>query len=285
MTALPSSALRPEAAVIIRATVMHHRFFPRPHRFVYPVFCVRLNMDKVHTLESFWFGINRHRLLSLRFSDYGDRSGANPSSWVRRAVASAGVTGISQVWLQTFPRLFGYVFNPVSFWFCHDAQGALVALVAEVNNTFGDHHVYVLTAPVAGSPIDDRTALHCRKTFHVSPFLAVRGDYRFRVRNTPTTTFVGIDHFDERGLVLKTSIGGRVTPWRTSALLGNVLRFPFMTLGVILRIHWQALRLWLKRVPFFGVHPPAEAVTHKPPEPELSPRTTTTRPSTPEARP
>jgi hypothetical protein len=244
-------------AVLVTARVLHERFLPAHNRFVYPVFCFRLNIDKLNQLDSWWLRTNGRALLSINERDYGPRDGSSLSVWIRNELQQAGLPNDGPIWLQTFPRMLGYVFNPVSFWFCHNRQGRLIALLAEVNNTFGQHHRYLLV-PGNAAEITDSTPLQCLKAFHVSPFLTVQGHYQFRVREGDATSFVAIDYFDAEGVeVLHTSIGGRLQPAQRGAVLKAVLNQPFMTFSVIARIHWQALKLWLAKVPFFGSQPPS----------------------------
>ncbi len=165
----------------------------------------------------------------------------------------------------TYPRVLGYVFKPVSFWFCERADGTLAAIVAEVNNTFGERHCYLL-AHDDGRPIAWGEELSARKVFHVSPFCRVEGRYRFRFLLAPRDggdRFVGrIDYDGADGPLLQTSVEGRLKPLTDRELLRTRFAFPAFTLGVIGRIHWQALKLWLKRVPFFTKpEPPALDVT------------------------
>ena len=151
-----------------------------------------------------------------------------------------------EVWLQTYPRVLGYVFKPVSFWYCERADGTLAAIVVEVNNTFGERHAYLLDAPAWGA------TLSASKVFHVSPFCEVEGGYRFRFFVERKCPVVRIDYDDAEGELLLTSVSGRSTAWSTRALLGALLRMPLLTAGIVFRIHWQALRLWIKGVPFVG---------------------------------
>jgi hypothetical protein len=248
-------------AWLIHARVLHERKLPRRNRFVYPVFCLRVNIQALPELNHWWMRINRSGLLSVHERDHGPRDGSALFPWICQKLEEAGLPTDGEIWLQTFPRLLGYVFNPVSFWFCHDRSGALVALLAEVNNTFGEHHSYLLAAPDRGH-ITESTPLQCLKTFHVSPFLKPVGHYEFRVREGQGTSFIAIDYFDQNNQkVLHTSIGGRLAPASRRAVLAAMARQPFMTFSVIARIHWQALKLWLARVPFFGARAPADSDT------------------------
>ncbi len=142
--------------------------------------------------------------------------------------------------------MLGYTFKPVSFWYCHGVEGKLRAIVVEVNNTFGERHCYVLDNPSWGSEAK------ARKAFHVSPFCRVEGSYRFRFLLTPRRdrTVVRIDHDDAQGALLRTSVSGELQPLTRTALRRALWRYPMLTVGIALRIHWQALKLWLARVPF-----------------------------------
>jgi len=261
------------AALLLSGQVMHQRLRPVRHRFVYPVFCVRLDLARMAEAGNAWFGVDRRRLMCVRTRDYGPRDGSDLGTWVRGHLQQAGLPHDGTIWLQTFPRLFGFVFNPVSFFLCHDRDGALRAVLAEVNSTFGETQHYLLSAPQQGV-IDEHTRLHCNKLMHVSPFCEVRGFYRFRFRDhaarergqgeqggQDATAFVGIDYYDlgqpaevGTGLqpLMRTSIGGRLQPLTAASAFAALCAQPLLTLGVVARIHWQALLLWRKRVPWFS---------------------------------
>ncbi len=247
------------AAQLLHGQVMHARLRPALNRFVYPVFYVRLNLARLEQAGTRWFGIDRWRPLSIRTRDYGPRDGSSLEHWMRALLASHGIHADGEIWLQTFPRVFGYVFNPVSFWHCHDAQGQLRAVLAEVNSTFGETHRYLLT--LGGADGQHRSIQAC-KQLHVSPFCAVEGHYRFRFRLAARAHSTSIDYYDRQGLLLRTALSGRPQPLNDGAVLAALLRFPLLGVGIVARIHWQALRLWLKRVPFFRQPPaPHESTT------------------------
>jgi len=244
---------------LCRGRVMHARLKPFVHRFVYRVFCIRLRIDQLANLGCFnsWlFGLNKKRIVSFQSRDHGARDGSDLLAWLTKTLNDSGMTlETGAVWLQCFPRVLGYVFNPVSFWYVHDTQGALRVLIAEVNNTFGQHHQYVLTAANL-AVIQEETALECRKVFHVSPFCEVEGTYRFTLSRRGAQERMAIDYFDAADhpvALLKTAIVVQAVPFTTRALLRSVLSMPMMTLGVMLRIHWQAFKLWRKGAQYHPV--------------------------------
>jgi uncharacterized protein len=236
--------------------VMHRRLRPAVHAFVYPVFFVRLPLSRLAEAGCAIFSVDRFNLLCFRQRDHGPRDGSALLPWIRAILRDHGLPDNGEVVIQAFPRLFGYVFNPVSFWLCHNAQGELVAMLAEVNNTFGGHHHYLLHNP-GGAPLRDGQVLRARKALHVSPFNKVEGGYRFTLNLNRAVQRIRIDYADNAGPLLLTALSGESQGWSTRALLRALVRMPLLTFGVVARIHWQALRLWLKKVPFVGAHPPS----------------------------
>jgi DUF1365 family protein len=249
-------------ALLFTGQVMHQRMRPARHCFSYPVFFVRFSLDHPESLEGPLFTVNGRNLFSLRYADYGPRDGSDLRSWIRALLMREGLPlADGEIWLQTFPRVLGYAFNPVSFWLCHDRAGALRAVLAEVNNTFGEHHNYLLAHP-DGRPIAPGDELQARKVFHVSPFLDVKGTYRFRFRTNVPDSLFRIDYEDESGKLLYTTMSGQGGPLTTRTLARAFVRYPMMTLGVIVRIHYHALRLWRKQLHFFSKPmPPSQETT------------------------
>jgi DUF1365 family protein len=177
-------------------------------------------------------------------------------AWLDGLLAQEGVgDAAGEVWLHTYPRVLGYVFKPVSFWYCHRHDGSLAAIVVEVNNTFGERHCYVL----AGPDLAYGRELQARKVFHVSPFCRVEGGYRFRFMRTAGRTVARVDHDDASGALLQTSVSGHLQALTSASLRAAFFGMPLMTLGVLLRIHWHALQLWVKRVPFVTKPAPPQA--------------------------
>ena len=244
-------------AQLITGHVMHERVWPLENRFVYPVFNLRLPLSRLGEIHSSCLGIDRARPLSIRTRDYGAGDGSDLIGWIRGHLRAAGLDASGEVWLQTMPRVLGYAFNPISCWYCHDSAGRLRAILAEVSSTFGERHRYLLGAEDGGE-ITARTELHCHKRMHVSPFCQVRGSYRFRVLERAGRTVLSIDYDDGERLVLRTAVGGRISPATDAALWRALIGQPLLTICVVARIHWQALRLWLRRLPFYTKpdHPP-----------------------------
>jgi DUF1365 family protein len=227
---------------VVFGRVMHRRRLPVENRFIYPVFYLLINLDQPG-LGSWLFGINRWRPLAFHYKDYGD--GRDPRLWVRERLVEAGIHDCNGgLWLQTFPRVFGYLFNPVSFWYCQRADGRVGAIIAEVNNTFGERHCYVLRPGKGGS----FSGIGSEKRLYVSPFYPLSGSYRFHFKIDCQAPRVRIDYYDQGALQLNTAIWGKSRPLTSGTLLTALLKQPLLTLGVMFRIHWQALRLWLKGV-------------------------------------
>ncbi len=255
--------------------VMHKRLRPVKNAFRYGVFFIRVPVRDIQCMSTpALFSVNRFNALSFHERDHGDAN--QPlAQWIDGLLQSEGITDADgEIWLQCFPRVLGYVFNPVSFWFCHRQDGSLRAVVCEVRNTFGEKHLYLLEN---GSKLANAEELQARKIFHVSPFCKVEGNYRFRFLQAQQNQqdqleqvaldmhkkhMVRIDYEDAEGPLLLTSVSGREQTMSNSQIARVMLRYPFMTLGVVLRIHVQALRLWIKRVPFFSKPiPPTEELS------------------------
>lgn len=231
--------------------VMHRRLRPVVNAFAYPVFFVQLPLHNLDAAKCPIFSVDRSNLLSFQQKDHGPRDGSPLLPWIQSILRERGLPADGEIVLQCFPRVLGYVFNPVSLWFCRDRAGELIAVLAEVSNTFGGRHSYLLHN-ADHSPLRDGQVLPASKAFHVSPFCEVEGGYRFRFHLQRNCPVMRIDYDDAEGELLLTSISGRRRGWSTGALLTAFFRMPLLTAGVMCRIHWQALRLWLKGVPFHG---------------------------------
>ncbi len=242
--------------------IRHRRLFPRAHEFAYRAFYLRvpITADLQRKAGNFLFGINRKSLLSFQTKDHGD--GNRPlDEWIKQLLANEGIQADGPVWLHCFSRMFGYQFKPVSFWFCHKADHRLAAIVAEVNNTFGEKHLYLLSNP--DQDMDWGKELQADKSFHVSPFFKIEGGYRFRFLNQAKRSVARVDYWVNDRLYLHTSMSGEHQALTRSSACRALLFYPLFSLGVIAKIHWHALRLWVeKRIPFIPKpNPPANMIT------------------------
>lgn len=245
------------ASSLIQALVMHQRLRPVKHRFVYPVFMLKLDLDALNDVDAtsaalpkgMLFGVNCWRPISIHTKDYGPRDGSDLKLWIQSVLQTHQVPHIDKIELLSFPRVFGYAFNPISIWYCYDELSQLIAILAEVNNTFGQHHFYLLKA-ADNAVINADTQLISTKMMHVSPFCEVKGHYQFKFTETSKKINVNIDYYDEEGMLIQTAIMGKPQQLTTRHLLSALSKQPFLTFGVFFRIHWHALLLWLKKVPF-----------------------------------
>ena len=229
---------------IYKASIYHKRLYPKAHEFLYGGYYIRFDIDRMEELNNAVFSIDRFNLLSFYRKDHGFRNGTAPRSWCIDVLEKAGIDGKNlRIELQTFPRVLGYVFNPVSFYSCYNADEKMVVAIAEVNNTFGEHHTYVIEDPSPQGNI-------LPKQFHVSPFYPVSGEYAFQF----TENGFAINYSDKGILQLTTSINGTPSSWTSVNLIKHFLRYPFFTLWVIFSIHFQALRLLFKGAKYHS-HP------------------------------
>jgi uncharacterized protein len=240
--------------------VRHTRLRPRRHAFAYGNWFCLLPMRALARQPEPALHRNQRGWLAFHDADHG-QGGPDALAWFDALLKQEGLwhddLAQGEVWLQTYPRVLGYTFKPVSFWYAHRADGALHAVVAEVNNTFGQRHCYILTPPAGRDAIPWGHTLLADKCLHVSPFCEVRGGYSFRFMRTPERLLARIDHddgsSDGQGPLIQTSISGELHELNARSLRRAVLSNPLLTLGVFARIHWQALQLWLKGLPVFSL--------------------------------
>ena len=241
------------ASALYRGEVMHQRLRPARHRLRYRMFSLLLDLDELALLDARLklLSVNARNVFSFHEADHGDGSTLPLKTQVRRWLQAAGLKPGGRVRLLAMPRILGFAFNPLSVYFCDAPQGGLEAIVYEVNSTFGERHHYVL--PVVGQR-DGVVVQRCAKAMHVSPFLGMDAEYRFSVRPPEghASLHLGIGVHDAQGPLLHATYAATHAPLRDRALALALLTHPLLTLKVVAAIHWDALRLWLKRVP---LHP------------------------------
>ncbi len=245
---------------VLDARVTHVRFSPRRYVLSHRVWYLRLPLRELDHLDRPFLRRNRFGLFSLHDRDYGDKS-EDLHDWIRHAFAAVGasVPANSNVALLTLPRVIGFGFNPVSFWLCHNAAGALIAVLAEVSNTFGERHCY-LCRKEDGSAIGREDEIEARKVFYVSPFMPIDGIYKFRFIEGRDRLVIRVDLHRESRRVLSATIAGTLAPLSSAALLSRFLRCPFPTFQVVALIHFHAARLFLKGFRHFAKPPPLAAL-------------------------
>jgi DUF1365 family protein len=242
----------PAASLYVGRTT-HARARPRPHSFTYGLFQILIDVDRVdeaaHSTALLRHG--RFGVFSFAERDHGYRDGAPLRAWVEAKLVDAGIpASAARIRVMCFPRVLGFVFNPLSLFFVEDAAGQLEAVIYEVNNTFGQTHAYVI--PALGGACERQEA---DKRLYVSPFYRVEGAYRFRLTPPGERFSLGVTKVVDGAPDFTATLQATRRPLTTAALAKLFFSMPFMTLGVVLAIHWQALLLWLKQAPF-GARPP-----------------------------
>ncbi|HEY0911594.1 MAG TPA: DUF1365 domain-containing protein [Bradyrhizobium sp.] len=238
------------AAALYFGEVMHARLKPMGHRFSYRVMSLLIDLDRlgVADRQCRLFGVNRAALYSFHEKDHGERDGSSLRIYAQHQAAELGVdlTG-GRVMLLCYPRLLGFTFNPLSAYFCYRADGELALMIYEVRNTFGDIHAYVL--PVKPGEFSAAGLRQQQdKLFYVSPFIDMAMRYHFRVSPPASDVRLRILETDRAGPLLAATFHGRRRELTTAQLLRSFFGLPLVTLKIVMAIHWEALRLWVKGV-------------------------------------
>ena len=233
------------------AIVFHARNFPKKNSFLYRVFYLLLDLDELEKNYRF-LSFEKFNLFSFYSKDHckHDLEGftGNPKNWIKNILTKENIEA-KKVMLLCHPRVLGYVFNPVSFWFCLDDEEKLIAVLAEVQNTFDEAHSYLIYN-LDGRPIDSSQEHFAKKEFHVSPFFERQGNYRFKFDYNYKKIMVFIDYFDQEKLMLKTSLTAQRNPLNDKNLIKTFFVIPFVTFKVIFLIHYQALKIILKGIKY-----------------------------------
>lgn len=238
-------------AALYWGKVMHARWRPVQHRFTYRVMSLLIDLDRLDDArcQSWLFGVNRAAPFSFHERDHGDGKAACLSHYARALAAERGVDlSGGRVLLLCYPRVLGYVFNPLSIYFCFGASGDLALLIYEVRNTFGETHSYVV--PVQDVSPGCAIRQNQAKQFYVSPFMEMVTHYRFSISPPGQDVTVRIVQTGEQGAMFAAAFCGRRRALTSRTLLAALVRLPFLTFKVIAAIHWEAMRLWLKGVPY-----------------------------------
>ena len=237
-----------KSAFLCSADVLHTRLKPKKNHFLYRVFYLYFDISKISDLRSKFLSLNRFNLFGFYNKDHGNRDGSSLEAWIRNILDQKGLNHkIDKIFLLTYPRILGYVFNPVSFWFCLDKNQKLIATLAEVNNTFGENHNYLIFNH-DHTPILKNQWFECDKEFHVSPFFQTKGIYKFRFLFEENKIISHINYLsNSKQKSLLTSLICKKKNLCDKELLKFFFLIPLMTFKVVFLIHWQAARLILQK--------------------------------------
>lgn len=254
------------AATLYVGEIMHQRMKPFGHRFRYRVFSLLVDLDRLDEAGrlSTLFSVNRRNLVSFHEKDHVSAGSATLRAYADRLFAETGLGRADRILLVCYPRILGYVFNPLSVYHAYDGGGALVAMIYEVRNTFGERHSYV--CPVGPGEMSESGLRQSRdKRFHVSPFIGMAARYHFRMLPPGAEIRWRILENDHEGPLLSATFSGRQVPLTSASLLTLTARIPFLTFKIVAGIHWEALKLWLKGARYIRrPAPPPEVSVRQP---------------------
>ena len=235
------------SSCIYSGFVTHRRFKPKRHFFSYKTFSLLIDLNEIKDFEREikFFSYNKFNVLSFYDSDHGPRDGSCLIKWVKKVLAESRMNFESgTIKLLCFPRFFGYVFNPLSIFYCYDKNSQLKAVLYEVKNTFNEQHTYVFPTSTTSNLI-----LHkCDKKFYVSPFIEMKTFYNFRLLKPGNIINVFIKQADLDGVLLIACQVGKRLELNSKNLFFQFLKHPLMSFKVILAIHFEAFRLWSKGI-------------------------------------
>ena len=231
---------------IYTGKVIHKRFKPKEHYFKYNVFSLLIDLNELEEINKYikFFSYNKFNIISFYDKDHGDRDGSSIKLWVKKNLRSIGImTKDISIKLLCYPRIFGYVFNPLSTYFIYNKHSELISIFYEVKNTFGEQHTYIFKAQ------DEKTVQNkCKKKFYVSPFIEMDCEYHFKTLNPREQLSVVINQNDKDGKLLFASQDGISKDFNNKNLILSYLTHPLMTFKIIGAIHYEAFKLWAKRI-------------------------------------
>ena len=226
--------------------VIHKRFKPKEHYFKYNVFSLLIDLNELEQINKDikFFSYNKFNIISFFDKDHGDRDGSSIKIWVKKNLKNIGImTEDISIKLLCYPRIFGYVFNPLSTYFIYNKHSELISIFYEVKNTFGEQHTYIFK-------VQDETLVQnkCKKKFYVSPFIKMDCEYHFKTLNPREQLSVVINQNDKDGKLLFASQDGISKDFNNKNLILSYLTHPLMTFKIIGAIHYEAFKLWAKRI-------------------------------------
>ena len=231
---------------IYTGKVIHKRFKPKEHYFKYNVFSLLIDLNELEEINKYikFFSYNKFNIISFYDKDHGDRDGSSIKLWVKKNLRNIGImTEDISIKLLCYPRIFGYVFNPLSTYFIYNKHSELISIFYEVKNTFGEQHTYIFKAQ------DEKTVQNkCKKKFYVSPFIEMDCEYHFKTLNPREQLSVVINQNDKDGKLLFASQDGISKDLNNKNLTLSYLTHPLMTFKIIGAIHYEAFKLWAKRI-------------------------------------
>jgi len=249
-----------QISAIYAGHVLHVRHRPKQHKLRYSVFSLLVDLDELPLLDRSLrlFAHNRKAVYSVHDEDHGEGTVGGLRDWVEHQLAAAGVGGQGiKIRMLCYPRILGYVFNPLTVYFCYRDTGDLTAVLYEVSNTFKERHTYVIPVTTDGKILRHQ----CAKEMYVSPFIPMNCQYSFRILPPSEDVVINIGETDVDGPLLFAGFSGQRRDLSDASLVHMLATFPLMTLKVMGGIHWEALRLWLKGTPVYRHKPAAKRVT------------------------
>ena len=231
---------------IYNGTVIHKRFKPKIHFFKYKVFSLLIDLSELEKLDKTinLFSYNKFNLVSFFDKDHGERDGSSLINWVKKNLKQNNIYCENiTIKLLCYPRIFGYVFNPLSVFYVYNDHNDLISILYEVKNTFGEQHTYVFKVSN-----NNMIQHNCEKKFHVSPFIEMNCNYFFRILKPTDKISVIIDQYQLDEKILYASQDGKRTDFTTSELIKSYLKHPLMTFKIITAIHFEAFKLWTKGI-------------------------------------
>ena len=234
---------------IYNGQVIHKRFKPKVHSFRYDVFSLLIDLSELEKLDKQvnFFSYNKFNWISFYDKDHGDRDGSSLINWVQKNLRKNNIsTENIKIKILCYPRIFGFVFNPLSFFYVYNSNENLISILYEVKNTFGEQHTYIFRIEKDANLIQN----NCSKKFHVSPFIQMNCNYFFRLLKPGNKISVIIDQYENEDKILYASQDGIRTDFNTKYLIKSFLNHPLMTFKIIIAIHYEAFKLWSKGIKF-----------------------------------